>query len=107
MSEPAVQLPPDPMAQAGARMTELAGETARNMALRALRSRLKGVLPKVLHPLIPGERGTVAGNLQRAASRWAWGLFGSLVFSVIFFGLFGLATAGVVLVVLYAVLTSL
>lgn len=104
MSEPAAHSPPDPMSQTGARLTELAGVAVKNRALREVRSQLKGVLPRVLHPLIPGERGTVAGNARAAASKWAWGVLGSLVFSVVFFGIFALATAGVLLLVAGALL---
>ena len=106
MSEPAAPFPPDPMSQTAARLGELAGVAAKDRLLREIRSRLKAVLPKVLHPLIPGERGTVAGNARAAASKWVWGVVGSVVFSVVFFGIFGLATAGVLLVIAWAVLTS-
>lgn len=107
MSEPATQLPPDPMTQTKARMTELAGQTAQNMAMREMRSQLKGYLPKILWPLIPGERGTVEGNVKAAASKWAWGAAGSLVFSLVFFGIFAVAVLGFVAITAWAVFSSM
>ena len=107
MSQPATGLPPDPMSQARDRMVEMAGETAKNMAMREMRSTLKGYVPRILWPLIPGERGTVEGNLKAAASKWAWGVVGSLVFSAVFFGIFAIAVLGFVAVTAYAVVTTM
>ena len=100
------QLPPDPMTQTKNRLAEMAADQAKDKAMREAKSFVKGYLPKFLWPLLPGERGTVAGNVQSGASKWFWGLVSSAVFSIVFFGLFALAFVGVALIVVYAVVTG-
>lgn len=100
-------LPPDPMSVARDRMTEIAGDQARGYAERRIRRIIKGYVPRVLHPLIPGEGGTVEGNLKREASRRVRNLIWSAVFSLIFFGLFGCAFLGIGSIVVYAVFQAM
>ncbi len=63
-----------------------AASVAQNAAERAARQALYDRLPKFLHPLVPGTRGTVTGEIQKAVSKWFWGLVGSCLFTVFFFG---------------------
>jgi hypothetical protein len=100
-------LPPDPMTQTKNRMAELAGQTAKNMAERQLRSTLKQYVPKILWPLIPGERGTVEGNVKAAASKWFWGAVTSAVISLVFFAVFAIAIVGFLAVTGVAVVSSM
>ena len=97
------QLPPDPMTQTKNRLAEVAADKAQDMAMREAKSFVKGYLPRFLWPLLPGERGTVSGNVQSGASKWFWGLVSSAIFSLVFFGLFALAFVGVALIVVWAV----
>ncbi|MEZ4237207.1 MAG: hypothetical protein R3F59_13850 [Myxococcota bacterium] len=105
--DPPVDPPADPMSLARDRMLELGAQEARGMAARRIRRFVKSYVPRVLHPLIPGERGSVAGNVQRAASKWMWGLVSSVVISLIFFAIFGVAVVGFVAVTAFAVVTSM
>jgi hypothetical protein len=98
---------PDPMTQARNRMAELGAETARDMAERRIRRFVKSYVPRMFHPLIPGERGSVAGNAKRAVSRWFWGLVTSAVISLVFFAFFGIAILGFTLFTAYVVITSM
>ncbi|MEQ1505832.1 MAG: hypothetical protein ABMB14_26595 [Myxococcota bacterium] len=100
-------LPPDPLTQTQNRMAEVASDKARELAMRKMRTTLKGYLPKVLHPLIPGERGTVEGNLKSAASKWMWGTVTSAVISLVFFAVFAVAVLGFLAVTAYAVMSSM
>lgn len=100
-------LPPDPLSQASARMTELAAETAKDMAWRALVRRIKGYVPRIFWPLIPGEGGSVWGNLKATASRRFWAAVSSLVITAMFFATFAVAISGFLVVLLYAVLSSM
>lgn len=100
------EAPPDLMAHTRDRLAEVAADSAKNAAERKMRSMLKGYLPKVLWPLIPGEKGTVAGNLQKGASKWFWGAVSSAVISLMFFAVFGIAILGFCLVLAYALLTA-
>ncbi len=100
------EAPPDLMAHTRDRLAEVAADSARSMAERKLRSTIKGYLPKVLWPLIPGEKGTVAGNLQKGASKWFWGAVSSAVISLMFLAAFAVAFLGVGLIVVYAVVTG-
>jgi hypothetical protein len=99
-------LPPDPMTQTKDRMAQLAADKAQQMAIDKTKTMIKGYLPRFLWPLLPGERGTVAGNIESGASKWFWGLVSSAVFSLVFFGLFALAFVGVALIVVYAIVTG-
>jgi hypothetical protein len=103
---PAPALPPDPMTQTKNRLAEVAQDQAKNMAMRQAKSVIKGYLPKFLWPLLPGERGTVAGNVQNGVSKWFWGLVSSAIFSLVFFLLFAMAFVGVALIVVYALVTG-
>ncbi len=80
-------LPPNPIDSAG---TALASG-AQDMAASQLRRAIKRRLPRILHPLIPGEGGTVreaAGKqAKRAIGRWISGVLFSLFFFAVFFGL--------------------
>jgi hypothetical protein len=98
---------PDPATQARNRLVELGTRTAADLGQRKLRQLVKSYVPKVLHPLIPGEHGSVVANAQRAVSRWFWGLVTSAVISLVFFAIFGVAVLGFGLVTAYAVLSSL
>ncbi|MCA9491595.1 MAG: hypothetical protein KC621_16800 [Myxococcales bacterium] len=100
------EAPPDLMAHTRDRMAELAADSAKNAAERKIRSMIKGYLPKFLWPLIPGERGTVAGNVKSGVSKWFWGLVSSAVISLIFLAIFGVAILGVAGVIAYALITS-
>jgi hypothetical protein len=101
------ELPPDPMTQTKNRMVELGTEKAKEMAARKLRQTIKGYVPKFLHPLIPGEGGSVGGNLEKAAKKKAAAMFWSAVISLVFFAIFGCAFLGFGLVVVYAVWSSM
>jgi hypothetical protein len=108
MSETApANLPPDPMSQAKSRMAELAGETAKDMAWRATVRQIKQYVPRMFWPLIPGEGGSVQENAKGAASRWLWGLVSSVIISGLFFAVFAVAISGFLVVLAYAVLTSM
>jgi hypothetical protein len=100
----AAALPPDPMSAAGQALARGAADFAQDAARRALVRKIKSVLPRVLWPLIPGERGTVAGKVGEAAqkelSRALWGCGCSLAF----FFVFGLAALGVAATVGWALL---
>ncbi len=80
-------LPPTPMQSAG---TALASG-AQDMVATRMRRAVKRKLPRFLHPLIPGEGGTVreaAGKqAKRAVSRWISGVLFSIFFFTVFFGL--------------------
>lgn len=89
------ELPKDPVTQTKDRMAVVAADTAKNMALREAKSWLKPYLPRFLWPLLPGERGTVAGEAQKSVSKWFWGLVSSAMFSLFFF----LAVAAVLFLV--------
>lgn len=107
MSEAQSQaLPPDPMTQTKNRLAEVAQDKAKDMAIGRAKSFVKGYLPKFLWPLLPGERGTVEGNVRSGISKWFWGLVSSAIFSIVFFGLFALAFVGVALVIVYALVTA-
>jgi hypothetical protein len=100
----AAALPPDPMSAAGQALARGAADFAQDAARRALVRKIKSVLPRVLWPLIPGERGTVAGKVGEAAqkelSRALWGCGCSLAF----FFVIGLAALGVAATVGWALL---
>lgn len=100
-------LPADPMTQTRNRMAELAQDQAEGFLWRQIRSQLKGILPKFLHPLIPGERGTVAGNLKAEASKRMWAAVTGLIISLVFFAFFAVAIVGFVLVTGFAVVSSM
>ena len=100
------ELPPDPMSQTKRRMAELATDTAKDMAMREAKSWIKGYLPRFLWPLLPGERGTVAGEAKKGVSRWFWGMVSSAVFSLVFFAVVAVVLLGVGLIVVYAVLAG-
>src|SRR3954463_1791220 len=100
-------LPPDPMTQTKNRMAEMAGQTAKNMAERKMRETIKGYLPKMLWPLIPGERGSVEANMKGAASKWMWGVVTSVIISVVFFAVFAIAIIGFLAFTGVAVATSM
>jgi hypothetical protein len=99
--------PADPMSQAKSRMAELAGETAKDMAWRATVRQIKQYVPRVLWPLIPGEGGSVQDNVKGAASRWFWGLVSSVIISGLFFAVFAVAISGFLVLLAYAVLSSM
>jgi hypothetical protein len=99
--------PPDLMAHTRARMAELAQDEAKSYAERKLRSFVKSYVPKVFHPLIPGEGGSVVTNAKNAVSKWFWGLVTSAVITLIFFAVFGVAIVGIGLYVAYVVMTSM
>ena len=84
---------PDPRAATQAAMAGAATQLAQNAARRAVMGQVKAVVPKVLWPLLPGEGGTVGGNLEAMARRRMWALVGSVAFLLV-----GLAIAGAVLV---------
>lgn len=107
--EPVVATPaqPDPMRLAQDRVADLARDQAEGFLLRQVRSQLKAVLPKFLHPLIPGERGTVAGHLKAEASRRVWAAVTGLIFSLVFFAIFAVAVVGFLAVTGFAVFTSM
>ena len=101
---PTAALPPDPMSAAGQALARGAADFAQDAARRALIRKIKSVLPRVLWPLIPGERGTVAGKVGDAAkkelSKALWGCGCSLAF----FFFFGLAALGVAATIGWALL---
>lgn len=103
VSAPPADAPPDLMAHTRDRMAEVAADSAKNMAWRATVRKIKQYLPKVLWPLIPGEGGSVEGNVKAAASKWMWGAVTSAIISLVFFAVFALAFVGFALVTLYAV----
>lgn len=94
---------PDLMTHTKDRLSEVAAETAKDMAWRATVRQIKEYLPRMFWPLIPGEGGSVAGNMQGAASKWFWGAVSSLVISAIFFAVFAVAIVGFFVVLAYAV----
>ena len=79
-------LPPDPMTATKNALGARAGEMAQNHVANQIRRQVKGYLPSFLHPLIPGEKGTVGGKLQASASKYIWGVIGSILFTLFFFG---------------------
>ena len=97
----------DPMSAVAGRAAAFAGESAKNMAARELRSQLKRYVPRVLWPLIPGERGSVEANVKAGMSRWFWGAVTSAIISLMFFAAFGVAIVGFVAVTGFAVVTSM
>jgi hypothetical protein len=100
--------PADPlMAHTANRMAEMAGQTAKNMAAREMRSWAKQYVPRMFWPLIPGEGGSVEANMKAGVSRWFWGLVWSAVFSIVFFGIFAIAIVGFLAITGFAVLTSM
>ncbi|MEQ1566203.1 MAG: hypothetical protein ABMA64_11245 [Myxococcota bacterium] len=101
------QMPVDLQTHTAQRLGEVAGDTAKNLAARELRRTVKQYVPKMFWPLIPGERGTVEGNVKSAASKWFWGMVSSAVFSLVFFAVFGLAVLGTLAVIGYAVVSSM
>jgi hypothetical protein len=101
------QMPPDPMSQAKDRMVELAGETAKDMAWRATVRQIKGYVPRMFWPLIPGEGGSVQENMKGAASKWFWGLVSSVIISGLFFAVFAVAISSFLVFLAYAVISSM
>lgn len=89
------------------RLAEVATETAKDMAWRATVRQIKEYLPRVLWPLIPGEGGSVAENVQGAASKWFWGLVSSAIISAVFFAIFATAIVGFLVVLAWAVFSSM
>lgn len=77
---------PDIAQVTGAAMAAGAASVAQNAAERAARQALYDRLPKFLHPLVPGHGGSVSGEIQKAISKWFWGIVGGCLFSVFFFG---------------------
>jgi hypothetical protein len=98
---------PDPMTLARDRMVELGGEAVVDLGQRRIRRLVKSYVPRVLHPLIPGEGGSVVANARRAVSRWFWGIVTSAIISLVFFAIFAVAALGFVAVTAYAVISSL
>src|SRR5688500_18353874 len=101
------ELPPDPLTQTRSRLAEVAADTAKDLAARELRRTIKGYLPRILWPLIPGEGGSVGGNVQKAASKWFWGAVSSVVISLVFFAFFAVAVMGFLGVTAFAVVSSM
>lgn len=97
-------LPPDLMTAAGQALARGAADFAQDAARRAVVRKIRSVLPRVLWPLIPGERGPVAGKVGEAAkkelNKALWGCGCSLAF----FFLFGLAFLGVAATIGWALL---
>lgn len=100
-------MPPDPMTATKKAMTAAAGDMAANAARNAIIKQIKHYLPKFLWPLIPGEGGTVGGKLQKMATDYLWALIGSIIFSIVFFGIFAVAIGGFLLFIVYILLTSM
>lgn len=65
--------------------------SAKSAAESRFRRELRSRIPRILWPLIPGERGSVTENVQREAGRrfrrWVSGVIFSIVFFVVFFSL--------------------
>ncbi len=97
---------PELLAHTGNRMAELAADSAKNLAIRRFQSLAKSYLPKMLWPLIPGVGGSVADNAKAGVSKWFWGIVTSVVFSLVFFAIFGVAVMGFLGLTAFAIFTS-
>ena len=100
------EIPKDPMQATADAFKERGAEMAADRARSTFIRTAKGYLPKWAWPLIPGAGGSVKDNLAANASKSFWGMVGGCVFSIFFFGVFGLAVLGVGLIVVYALYTS-
>lgn len=96
----------NPMDAAADALADGAKNTAKNMAMSRMQRELKGVLPRFLWPLIPGVKGTVAGEAKKAVKKRIWAAIGSCVFSIFFFSVVGVIVVSTFLFVVYAILTS-
>ena len=63
-------LSPDLSTLARDRLVELGTDAARDAAERRIRRFVKSYVPKVLHPLIPGEGGSVVARVRAAVQKW-------------------------------------
>lgn len=99
-------LPPDPMSAAKASLGAAAADSAKRHARGAVVRQIKGYLPKFLWPLIPGEGGTVGGNIQRIIKQRTMSAIFGCLFTLVFFAIFATAILGVVGIIVYAVVTA-
>ena len=83
----------DMRARTGQAMSDHAQSMAAGMIQRKIRDTLKPYLPRFLHPLLPGVRGSVkervAKDVKRSISRWIGGCVFTILFMTVFFGLAG------------------
>lgn len=100
-------MPPTPMQAAGGAMAGAATGMAAGYAQRAFVRRAKQYLPKFLWPLLPGQRGTVKGALEKEAKRRTSNALWGCVFSAVFFSFFACAFGGVAIFIVYIVMTSM
>lgn len=100
-------MPATPVEAMNKALAQRGQEMAGDMIGRQFRSTLKGYLPKVLWPLIPGEGGSVQDKMKEALKKWFWGVVGGIIFSIIFFLVFAVVIVIVLGIVVYAVLTSM
>ena len=96
----------DPMSAAKASMAKGASDMATSQVRRMIVGRIKQYLPRFLWPLIPGEGGTVAGNVEYLAKRRLWSMVTGCGCSVLFALLFAGAFGGVALIIAFALATS-
>jgi hypothetical protein len=100
-------MPPDPMTAAGNALAAGAQNAAQNAVMRRVRTQLKGYLPRFLWPLIPGERGTVAGAVKKDVKKRVAAAISGLLFSLFFFAAFGAVILFVLGIIGWALFTSM
>ncbi len=92
-----------PMESAAASLKEKAKNEAGNMMMKRLRKEMYARLPKFLHPLVPGHRDSFAGAAKKGVSRWFWGLVWSAMFFLVFGGVVAATLLFIVVIVLWAI----
>lgn len=100
--------PPDSMANIAAKaLAQNAVDGAERDAKRQARSALLRRLPRILHPFVPGGRGSTEEKLKTEVGRQVWGMLFSCLISALVFGFVAAILAFVFGIVAYEIAVSL